>query len=186
MTPLASLWLPILVAAVAVFVMSSLVHMLLKYHAADYRRLPNEEEVRTALRAGNVTPGQYVLPHCADHREMGSDEMTRKYTEGPVGLLWLQAPKVPRMGASLGGWFLYLLVVSLFVGYAVSITVAPGFPALLVFRVAGTVAFLAYAGAAASGSIWMGKPWRVTLLEGVDGLLYAVVTGGVFGWLWPR
>jgi hypothetical protein len=43
MAMLASLWLPILLAAVGVFVVSSLIHMLFKWHNRDYRKLPNED-----------------------------------------------------------------------------------------------------------------------------------------------
>ena len=42
---LADLWLPILVAAVLVFVVSSVIHMVLQYHKPDYRKLAKEEEV---------------------------------------------------------------------------------------------------------------------------------------------
>ena len=35
-------------------------------------------------------------------------------------------------------------------------------------------------------SIWKGQPWSATLKSVFDGLLYALVTAGVFGWLWPR
>ena len=46
MLTLASLWLPIVLAAVAVFVVSSLIHMVFRWHASDYRKLSNEDEVR--------------------------------------------------------------------------------------------------------------------------------------------
>lgn len=186
MIPLASLWLPVLVAAILVFVTSSLIHMVLKYHNADYRSLPNEDAVREVLKAGPLAPGQYVIPHCADHKDMCNEPMKRKFTEGPVGLLWIQAPGLPNMGKTLAAWFAYLLVVSVFAGYVAARTLGADAPYLQVFRVAGTVAFLAYAGAAAPASIWMGKPWRATCLDLVDGLLYALVTAGAFGWLWPR
>lgn len=57
MIPLASLWLPIIVAAVLVFVASSLVHMVFKWHNADYLKLANEDEVRDALRESAPAPG---------------------------------------------------------------------------------------------------------------------------------
>jgi hypothetical protein len=47
---LAQLWLPILLSAVCVFAASSLIHMVVKWHASDYNPLSNEDEVRAAIR----------------------------------------------------------------------------------------------------------------------------------------
>ena len=48
--PLMSLWLPILVSAVLVFIASSVIHMMIGYHRADYRRVPAEDDTAEALR----------------------------------------------------------------------------------------------------------------------------------------
>jgi hypothetical protein len=186
MISLLHLWLPILLSAVFVFLASSLIHMLFKWHNSDYRKLPNEDEVREAIRAGNPTPGQYGLPHCIDLEVMKGAEVQKKYTDGPVGLLYLKASGVPNMGSALVGWFFFSVVISFCVAYLTSRVLPGGTHYLQVFRVAGTVAFLAYAGNAAQASIWMGKPWRSTLKELLDGLIYGLVTAGTFGWLWPR
>jgi len=186
MIPLTQLWLPILLAAVFVFIASSIIHMVLKWHNADYRPLPNEDVVMEVLRKGGPTPGQYVFPHCKDYKDIKRPEMAKKFQQGPLGLLYLKAGGGPNMGPTLGLWFLFNVVVAFFVAYVVSRTVAPGTEYLQVFRVAGTVAFLAHATGTVPGSIWMGKPWRATLKEIADGLIYALVTAGAFGWLWPR
>ena len=39
MVPLSTLWVPILVSAVLVFVASSFIHMVLPYHKGDYRKV---------------------------------------------------------------------------------------------------------------------------------------------------
>jgi multisubunit Na+/H+ antiporter MnhE subunit len=90
------------------------------------------------------------------------------------------------MGKSLVQWFIFSLIVSFFIAYLTSRTVAPGTPYLQVFRVVGTIGFLAYAAAQIPAAIWMGKPWSVAWKEVFDGLLYGCVTAGTFGWLWPR
>ncbi len=184
--PLTSLWLPILLSAIFVFVASSLIHMVIKWHNSDYRPFPNEAEVMEAIRKGAPAPGQYVFPHCADHRDLGKPEMRKKFEDGPMGLVYLARPGLPNMGKSLGTWFLLNLAVSFCAAYLTSRTVAPGTPYLQVFRVAGTVTFLAYAVGTIPGSIWMGKPWRVTIKEVADALIFGLVTAGAFGWLWPR
>jgi hypothetical protein len=186
MVPLTQLWLPIVLSAVLVFVASSLVHMVVKWHNSDYQPLTNEAEVMEALRKGLSGPGQYVFPYCADHREMQGEAMRKKYEQGPMGIAYLSAPGLPNMGKSLGSWFLFILAVTFCVAYLVTRTLPSPTPYLQVFRVAGTVAFLSYAAGNVPGSIWMGKPWRVTLKESADSLVYALLTAGTFGWLWPR
>ena len=43
MVPVTSLWLPVLVSAVIVFVASSILHMVLPFHRKDYRAVPSED-----------------------------------------------------------------------------------------------------------------------------------------------
>ena len=188
MSNLAALWLPIVLSAVFVFVLSAIIHMVLKYHNSDYKPFPNEDAVRAAIRAGKPEPGrQYVFPYCADMKEMESPEMKQKFIEGPVGLVYLRRPAAPNMGPTLLQWFLFTLVVSFFVGYVAAHSITPDNNAYLhVFRVVGAVGFLAYAAGGIPASIWMGKPWGVAAKETFDALLYGLVTAGTFGWLWPR
>lgn len=186
MVVLAQLWLPILLSAVLVFLASSLVHMVIKWHNSDYGRLPNEDDVRAVFQKGNAAPGQYVVPWCQDMKEMANPEVQKKYTEGPVGVFYLLKPGLPNMGPMLGKWFGFNLLVSIFVAYLASRTLQTGTPYLQVFRATGTAAFMTYALGALPAAIWMGKPWRVAGKEIVDGLLYALVTGGAFGWMWPK
>jgi hypothetical protein len=186
MSLLGALWLPIVLSAVLVFVVSAIIHMVLKYHNRDYKQLPNEDAVRAALRAGNPEPRQYVIPYCAEMKEMESPAMQQKFIEGPVGVLHLRRPGLPTMGPMLLQWFVFTLVVSFFLGYLAAITIPTGAPYLQVFRVVGAAGFLAYAAGQVPAAIWMGKPWPVAWKDVFDGLVYGLVTGGTFGWLWPR
>jgi hypothetical protein len=186
MSLLGALWLPMVLSAVLVFVVSAIIHMVLKYHNRDYTKLPNEDAVRAALRAGSPEPRQYVIPYCPDMKEMESPEMRQKFIEGPVGVLNLRRPGLPTMGPMLLQWFVFLLVVSFFIGYLAAITIEPGAHYLAVFRVVGAAGFLAYSAGQVPAAIWMGKPWSVAWKEVFDGLVYGLVTAGTFGWLWPR
>lgn len=186
MVALSHLWLPMLLSAVIVFVASAVMHTVLKYHNSDFHGLPNEDEVRAAIRKGGAGPGLYLMPYCPDMKEAQSPPMVQKYTEGPVGMLVLRAPGVIRMGGQLVQWFIYTLVISLFAAYVAAHTVQAGTSYLEVFRVVGTVAFLGYAGSEASASIWMARPWPATCKAIFDGLVYGLLTAGTFGWLWPR
>src|SRR5690606_15136055 len=113
MIALTQLWLPILLSAVAVFIVSSIIHMVLQWHASDYRGLSNEGEVAAAIRAGSPGPGMYYLPHCKSMKDMGSAEMQEKFRQGPVAKIVLRGNGMPSMGASLLQWFVLCLVVSL-------------------------------------------------------------------------
>jgi hypothetical protein len=183
---LSQLWLPILLSAVAVFLASSLIHMVVKWHASDYRALPNEDEVRAAVRKGSPAPGQYVLPHCADMKDMQTPAMLQKYQEGPVAMVVISPNGVPGIGASLAKWFVFSVVVAFMAAYLASRTMAPGTHYLQVFRVVGAVSFLAYGFGNVPQAIWMGKPWSIVLKDLADALIYGLLSGGVFGWLWPR
>jgi hypothetical protein len=187
MVPITALWLPILLAAVFVFVVSSIVHMVLGYHKSDYRQLPHEADVLEALRRAGVKPGPtYHFPYCASMKEMGGPEAMEKFKRGPVGLLTVLPSGPPAMPKYLGLWFVYSLLVSLFVAYLTGRTLAAGTHYLAVFRVAGATAFMAYGLSQFADSVWKGQAWSVTVKSIVDGLLYALVTAGTFGWLWPH
>jgi Flp pilus assembly protein TadB len=186
MVSLGSLWLPILVSAVLVFAVSAIIHMVLKYHNKDHARLPNEDVVRTAIRAGNPAPAQYVIPYCSDMKDMEKPEMKQKYAEGPVVVMNVLRPGQPNMSKYLGQWFLFNLFVSFLIAYVAAKTIPPGTRYLDVFRVVGAVGFLAYSAGQIPESIWMGKPWKMTWKGVFDGLVYGLVTAGTFGWLWPR
>ena len=186
MVSLAALWLPILLSAVFVFIASSIVHMVLAYHNRDYVKLPNEDAVRAAIQSGNPAPRQYIIPYCAEMKDMGTPEMLQKMKEGPVAVLNIKPLGAISMGPSLAQWFVFGLVISLATAYVAGHSLAPGSDYLHVFRIVGTVAWLGYAAGQIPGAIWMGKPWSVASKEVLDGLIYGLVTAGTFGWLWPR
>ena len=185
MVSLAALWLPILLSAVIVFVASSIMHMVLPYHRSDYSQLPNEDKIRAALRSENLKRGLYVFPFCT-HKDMKSPAIAEKYKEGPVGFLTILPSGPPALPKFLIQWFVYCLVIGFFVAYLTGHTVAQGAHYLVVFRVAGTAAFLAYGLANLSNGIWKGQMWGTTIKEVIDGLVYGLLTAGTFGWLWPR
>ena len=112
MVPLTHLWLPIVLSAVLVFVASSLIHTVLRWHNADYHPLPNEAAVLEAIRKGSPAPGQYIFPYCADYKDREKEEMKRKFEQGPLGLVYLLPGGMPKMGKALGQWFLFNVVVA--------------------------------------------------------------------------
>jgi len=180
---LLSLWLPIVLSAVAVFFVSSLIWTVVGYHNTDWHKLPNEEAVRGALRG--TPPGLYNLPHAAHGKERASEAWQAKFREGPAAMLTVVPHGSLAMGSQLVKWFLYCLVISLLVAYIAGVTLAPGTPYIKVFQVASTTAWLAYGGAVGANYIWFGDSGSKAAKDVLDALIYALVTAGFFGWLWP-
>jgi hypothetical protein len=185
MVSIASLWLPILLSAVAVFVVSSIIHMVLPYHKSDYRRLPSEDGVMDALRTFDLPPGDYMFP-MPNAGDMKNPAFLEKWSKGPAGSMTVM-PKGPwSMGRNLSLWFLYCVVVGITAAYIAGRALPAGAHYRAVFRFAGATAFYGYALALWQNTIWYKRAWTTTLKQTIDGLIFALVTGGFFGWLWPR
>jgi hypothetical protein len=186
MPGLVSLWLPIVLSAVIVFVASSVIHMTPLWHKNDYPKMPREAEVLDALRPLAIPPGDYFIPRASGMKEMRSPEFKEKMKRGPVAVLTVMPNGEMAMGRSLVQWFAFLIVVGLFVAIVTCRTLPVGTPYPRVFKVAGTIAFMAYSLALCELSIWYRRSWSLTLKSAFDGLIYAALTAGTFGWLWPR
>jgi len=187
MVPIMSLWLPILLSAVIVFVASSIIHMVLPFHRGDYKKLPDEEGVLASLRKLGVPPGDYLFPKPDSPQDMKNPAFLEKWGKGPVGMMTIMKTAAkPTMGKQLSMWFLFCVVVGIFSAYISGRALQPGAPYLSVFRFAGATAFVSYSLGLWPNTIWYGRDWTTTLKSNIDGLIYALLTGGVFGWLWPR
>ena len=186
MVGFAALWLPIVLSAVIVFVVSSIVHMVLPWHKGDYPKLANEDQVMNALRPLAIPPGDYVMPRPSSGEGMRSPEFVEKMKRGPVVMMTVMPNGQMGMGKNLAQWFLFSIVVGVFAAYVAGRALPAGAPYLAVFRFAGVTAFLAYSAALWPISIWYRRAWTTTIKATVDGLLYGLLTAGTFGWLWPR
>lgn len=186
MVGLSSLWIPILLSAVIVFIVSSIIHMASPWHKSDYLAVPHQDEVRQALRPFAIPPGDYMLPHAASMEEMKSAEFAAKMAEGPNMVLTV-IPNGPwSMGRNPSMWFAYLLAVGVFAGYISGRALPAGTEYMQVFRFAAATAFIGHSVALWQMSIWYRRSWSTTIKATVDGLIYALLTAGAFGWLWPQ
>jgi hypothetical protein len=186
MVTIPSLWLPILLSAVFIFIVSSLIHMVLRYHSKDFRKLPDEDAVADALRKFNIAAGEYFLPYSSSMKEMKSPEFQEKVKRGPRAILTIWPGGSSSMVKNLVQWFFYAVVVGIFAAYVASRALQEGAYYLAVFRFVGVTAFCCYTIAGWQASIWFNRSWSTTLKNTIDGLVYALVTAGTFGWLWPR
>ena len=180
------LWFPILLAAVLVFVASSVIHMALPIHRGDFQKLASEDAVLESMRNHGVQPGEYMFPCASSMKEMGSPEMLERLNQGPVGWMTVLPNGPIAMGKSLVGWFVFCLVIGVFVGYLGTFALEPGAAYGTVFRFTATVAVLGYAFSNVTNSMWKGSSWTVTAKYAFDGIVYALLTAGTFAWLWPE
>lgn len=182
--PWTSLWGPILVSAVLVFVASSISQAVL--HGADFRKLPEETEVMDALRRAGVARGDYLFPRPADRKELASAAFREKYRKGPVGLLTVLPGGDPPIARTFLLWFLYCVGVSAFAGFLASRALPAGSGRRAVFVLVAVAAFGGHVLALWPASIWFGKAWSTALKYSLDGLVYGILTGGAFAMLWPK
>lgn len=185
MISMAELWLPILLSAVFVFIVSSIIHMATPMHKGDFRKMPGEEKVLAEMRAQGLQPGSYGFPCCESMKDMGSPEMTAKCKLGPVGFMTVVPNGPCNMGKSLVLWFLYSILIGVIVACATASSLHRGAPFANVFHLTALAAVLGYAVGGLPESIWKGQKWSITLKFVFDGILYGITTGLTFAWLWP-
>jgi hypothetical protein len=179
-----SLWLPVLLSAIAIYITSSVIHMALPYHKSDYTGLPNEDQVLDALRGAGG--GNYMAPYCASTAAMREPAFKEKMARGPIVTMYVKAGGGFDMPGTLARWFAYVLLVAVLAAYVSSRTLSAGADYLTVFRVAGFAVFLAIGGGTPIHSIWYGQKWSTCAKSLFDALVYGLLAGGIFGWLWPR
>jgi len=185
MTPFMSLLLPIVVSAVAVFVLSLIIHMT-PWHRGDYARLPDEDGVMQALRPFNIPPNDYAVPHPGSGREMQSPEYDARRAAGPVMFLTVLPSGPWNIGKIMGTWFLFTLVVSASIAGVVGTIAPPGGSTHAVFHHVAVITFLTYAMGAVPISIWYDRKWSTSFRTAFDSLLYALATGWIFSMMWPK
>jgi hypothetical protein len=186
MVGLSGLWMPIVLSAVLVFVASSLIHMVLGWHKGEYAQPPGEQAIADAIRAAKVPPGEYIMPYAGDMKTMSTPEFKARLEQGPNVLMTVHPPGASGMGKMLALWFVYSLVVSVFAAYVAGRALGQGADYLHVFRFAGVTAFAGYGLAHWQYWVWWSKSTRSTITNTLDALIYALLTAGAFGWLWPR
>ncbi|MGE5175376.1 MAG: hypothetical protein ACM3JJ_03295 [Hyphomicrobiales bacterium] len=186
MVPILSLWLPILLSAVVVFVLSSIIHMMTPFHKGDMKQLPAEAEIMDALRKFTIPPGDYMMPRAGSMDAMKSPEFVEKMKRGPVAVMTVMPSGPMTLGPFLLQWFLFCILVGVLAAYITGRALGPGAHYLQVFRFAGAVTFIAYSVAQIPQSIWYRRSWGTTVKHLVDGLIYGLFSAGVFGWLWPK
>lgn len=184
---LLSLWLPILLSAVAVWFVSTIFGMPFLHHKNDWIGLPPAEEdaLMEFLRKSGVKPGNYLFPDFRTREAMESEKVSKALEHGPVGHLSLWRPPLT-MGDKLAGTFIVYLAVSTLIGYLASVALPRAADFAKVFQVVGTAGILAYSFAFIPNAIWFGAYKRTIVIGFIDGIVFGVITGVIFAWRWPH
>ena len=187
MVSLGSLWLPILVSAVAAFVAGFVLWVVLPHHNSDWSPLPDEASAMGALTAQQLDPGMYLMPHAGKEKNpQANPEWVEKVRTGtPAYLIVMPKAQMLNMGPTLAKNFGYLLLMGVLIADVAAATLPAGTDYLKVFQVTGAAALLGHAMGAFPKAIFWGWSRSAATKEFFDGLVYALVTAGVFGWLWP-
>src|SRR5690606_1984858 len=112
-------------------------------------------------------------------------EMKQKLADGAVGVLVLRAPGSAGHGASLAPRFGLILVVSLLTPYVAAKVLSATVSTVAVVRLVAVVTVITYTLAPFSLGRWSGQPWRSVIKHAVDGVVFGLIAGAVFAWLWP-
>ncbi len=177
---LTSLWLPIVASAVALFFASFLSWMVLPIHFSDWRKSEQEDELLEGIRRLNLPPGNYMFPGWTTPGEMQSEEYTRKWKSGPRGVMTVFGNV--SMGRNLALTFLYFLAVSFCLAYLTQLHITRGAEFMTVFRFVATAGLLTFLAAIVQHAIWFHNRITGHIIESIA---YALLTGVIFGLLWP-
>src|SRR5262245_25156013 len=181
------LWLPILLSAAAVWIVSTIFGMPFLHHKNDWIGLPPAEEgaFMEFLRTSGIQPGNYLFPDFRTREAMESEKVKKALEQGPVGHLSLW-PSPLTMGGKLAATFVVYLVASTLIAYLASVALPKTAAFAKVFQVVGTAGILAYSFAFLPTAIWFGAYKRTIVISIIDGIVFGVITGAIFAWRWPH
>lgn len=182
-----SLWLQVILVAVATFILSAIIWTVMPWHKGDFKNLPDEEAIRQALLSQGVglEAGQWRIPGPTSMAECRTPEFQERYVRGPVGIFQLEKAGPMVMGKRLAMSFGYQLVVAFFVAYVLRQAIETGDTYMRVFQMAGAVAFGAHFFGHVPDAIWFSKSWRRVGLHAFDALLESLIAAGIFASMWP-
>jgi hypothetical protein len=124
------------------------------------------------------------VPFCT-MEGMKTPEVQQKFVEGPLAMVALKPGAPMSMGAPLTQWFLFCLVISFLCALLAAHTVAAGASPARVFHVLALAGLLGHAAGPIPNAIWWSHTWRSSFKHVIDGLIYALIIGATFMWLWP-
>ena len=183
MAELISLWIPIVAAALATHIASTIAWTVAPHHKPDVTPLPDDQLIGELIKKNNLGPGAYMFPGI-DYNDWNNPEVKARFDAGPFGMVMIW--NKPNMGINIGLTLLFFFVASFFLGYVASVALEPGAPFMKVFQLVGTVGVMTYCFASVPNDIWFRRPTRWFLTNKLDGIIYGLIAGLVFASLWPQ
>lgn len=177
---LSTLWMPILLSAVFVWIASFLTHMVLPHHKGEWKGLPDEAKAADAM--AGVGAGRYMIPY-GDMKDFKTPEFEEKMKRGPNGIVVIW-PGPVNMGQNLVLTLLFYVLVGVIIAFLGSKALTGAEAYMDRFTFVAVAAFAAHGLGWMSYFIWYRIGSFVPNL--FDAILYALVTAGTFAWLWPK
>ncbi len=184
MSFLVHLWLPIVVSAVVVFVLSAASHMALPWRRNEWGRITEFEALQASLRG--LHPGLYAFPAAPDPKQQMTRAWMERWAKGPSGWLTVAPAEPIRMGRNMAMSLVAYLVVASLAAYVAWHALGAAAHGRAVFRLVGTLGFMSFGVGTVFESIWYHRPWRAYASDVVDAILSGLVMAAAFAWLWPR
>jgi hypothetical protein len=182
---LTTLWLPVLLSAAAIWVISTIVGMALPHHKQDWIGIPDEDGFMDYIRRSGIKPGNYLFPDFRSREALKSEKVEKALKEGPVGHLSVWQTPVT-MGGKMGATFIVYLVVSTLIAYLTRVALPGAADFARVFQIAGTAGILAYCFSFIPNAVWFGAYKRTIIASVIDGIFFGLITGAIFAWRWPH
>lgn len=178
------LWLPILVSSVVVFFASFLAWVVLPHHKPEIKKLEDEDGFLAMLKSADVPAGSYMFPMCTGGKEMKDPAYLKKLEEFPCGMLNVWQKPRPMQVCLLGSFVTYLLI-AVFVAYLAHFAFERGEAFMTIFRFTSAAAIAAHVLGTIPGGVWFGVQVRSMVTCAIDGIVFGLLTGLTFAWMWP-
>ncbi|MFI5234438.1 MAG: hypothetical protein ACHQXA_01900 [Gemmatimonadales bacterium] len=186
MTPFLSLLLPIVVATVAVFILSTIIHMAMPWHKNDHAAVPDHDAAIAAIQSLKLAPDDYAVPNPLLPGGAKNPNFIADFERGPTFHLTVFPSGGMHMGKFMGAWFAFMLLISAIAGWVTGSIVPPGGNLHVVFHLSAIITACSYGFGAWPLSIWYHRRWSTAFKGTFDAILYGLAAGAVFMWLWPK
>lgn len=176
-----SLWMPIVGSGFATHFASTLAWTVLPHHKPEIKSLGDKEEQFTDwIACKEIEPGQYVFPYCEDMKQTETELFKQKQGKCSGELrVWARPVNMLAAMVKTLGFFLF---AAFMIGYVCAYTLTPYTDKGDVFRIVLVLGIMTHCFAIFPRVFWFPRSYATSL---VDGVVYALLTAGIFYALWP-
>ena len=185
MNELTGLWIPIVISACSLLLISGIVSCFVRPRLSDWKELPEEDGTVEFLQKSGISPGLYLFPGRRKRADALSEESRQQRMDsGPWGTISIGS-RPPNLARKLMQSMAFFLVLNILVAHLATQALDPGDGFLAVFQFTGTAAALSCAFGGIPNAIWLGAHFRAAWIDVIQGVAYGIITGAVFAAFWP-